>query len=227
MRITDQATKLSSILGYSSHTRVDALGFSGGIWVYWKVESVNVHPINHHGQYINMEISRVGEEPWYFTAVYASLDPTKRQELWKELEDFTTKHNKQWLIVGEFNDTRFSWERSSVSESSSRRSARFNDWINNMHLLEVEFSSPAHTWARGNSPETRRSARLDRAFYNGDWSLRFENARVRHLPAVQSDHCPILISPNGFAPLEAINRPFRFQVAWLTHECFQDFVLEN
>ncbi|XP_074287770.1 uncharacterized protein LOC141612921 [Silene latifolia] len=55
----------------------------------------------------------------------------------------------------------------------------------------------------------------------------FENAMVRHLPALASDHCPLLISPNGFAPLAAVNRPFRFQACWLTHEKFKEFIDKN
>lgn len=93
-----------------------------------------------------------------------------------------------------------------------------------MHLIEVEFAGAAHTWARGLTPETRQSGRLDRVLCNVEWGLRFENAKVKHLPAIGSDHCPILISPNGFAPLQSINRPFKFQAAWLTHEQFDKFV---
>lgn len=91
-------------------------------------------------------------------------------------------------------------------------------------LLEVEFSGPSHTWSRGKSPETWKSARLDRTLCNSEWSLLYETARVKHLPALQSDHCPLLISSNGFSPLNEVNRPFRFQAAWLTHENFKDFI---
>ncbi|KAL2926870.1 GTP-binding protein TypA/BipA-like protein [Bienertia sinuspersici] len=125
---------------------------------------------------------------------------------------------------GDFNDTRFTWERNSASDETNRRSARFNEWVESM---ELEFSGASHTWARGNSIETRRSARLDRALCNGEWALKFENAKVKHLPAVQSDHCPIIISPNGFAPLEYVNRPFRFQPDWMTHDHFDGFVNAN
>lgn len=93
-----------------------------------------------------------------------------------------------------------------------------------MELIELEFSGPSHTWACGLSEDTRKSARLDRSLCNADWSTRFSNASVKHLPAIQSDHCPLLISPNGFAPISALNKPFWFQAAWMTHEQFDDFV---
>ncbi|KAL2926259.1 putative RNA-directed DNA polymerase from transposon X-element [Bienertia sinuspersici] len=202
----EHAARVASILGFDGHTRVDAQGFSGGIWVYWHTEQVTIHPIIQD-PHITMEISRTGDVPWLFTAVYASPDPTKRQKLWNELKEFTAKHNQPWLIAGDFNETRFSWERSSYYPETS-----------------LEFAGASHTWARGNTPHTQKSARLDRAICNGEWSLRFEHAQVKHLPAIQSDHCPLLISPNGFSPLASIKRPFRFQAAWMSHEAFKDFV---
>ncbi|XP_021748569.1 uncharacterized protein LOC110714370 [Chenopodium quinoa] len=193
--------RFSSILGYSGHSRVDAMGFSGGIWVYWR--------------------------PEFVTAIYASPDPLKRRELWEDLKKFATSHNKPWMLAGDFNDTRFPSERNSSCFETTRRSEKFNAWIEDMDLLEVEFSGAAHTWARGLNPETRRSGRLDRALCNEHWALRFEKASMKHISAVYSDHCPIFISPNGFAPLQSLHRPFKFQASWLLHEKFQNFVKDK
>ena len=105
-----------------------------------------------------------------------------------------------------------------------RHSELFNECINDLQLLKIEFSGASHTWARGVSPETRQSRRLDRALCNGAWGMMFDRAQVRHFPGIQSDHSLILISPNGFVPVHDINRPFRFQATWLMHESFQQFV---
>ncbi|KAL2922450.1 Protein YABBY 2 [Bienertia sinuspersici] len=71
------------------------------------------------------------------------------------------------------------------------------------------------------------SARIDHVFCNSAWATRFDQASMKHLPTIQSDHCPLLISSNGFAPLSSINKPFRFQAAWMTHENFQEFIQSN
>lgn len=174
-----------------------------------------------------MDMKHVEVEPWYFIAIYASPDPNKRSDLWRELKDFAATHNKPWLLAGDFNDTRFAWERITNCAETSRRCNRFNEWVEDMGLLEVEFSGASHTWSRGNSAETWKIARLDRALCNSEWSLRFANAATKVLPAIQSDHSPILISPNGFTPIESINEPFRFEAAWLTHKKFNEFVSEK
>lgn len=59
----EQASRIASILGYTGHSRVDVMGFSGGIWVYWKQELVSVEPIIKQNQYITMNITRIGAMP--------------------------------------------------------------------------------------------------------------------------------------------------------------------
>ncbi|KAK9691696.1 hypothetical protein RND81_09G212700 [Saponaria officinalis] len=223
----EHAIKLGHILGYGGHSRINTIGFSGGIWIYWKIDIVTVNPVNEHQQFITIEISRNGELPWFFSVVYASPDPSNRRKLWAELENFARQNNRPWLLAGDFNETCSLNERHGGDVNMARRCERFNNWIENCDLIELAFTGVTHTWARGNSVETRQSARLDRALCNADWGTLFEDAMVRHLPAIQSDHCPLLISPNGFAPLNAVRRPFHFQACWLTHEKFQEFLNDN
>lgn len=75
--------------------------------------------------------------------------------------------------------------------------------------------------------DTYKAAKLDRALSNEDWRLRFVEGAVRNLPKVKSDHCPILISTTGFAPVPKAIKPFRFQAAWILHDRFEEFVYTN
>ncbi|XP_074318437.1 uncharacterized protein LOC141655247 [Silene latifolia] len=164
----DHAVKLGKIIGYDGHSRVNSIGFSGGIWLYWRRDVVTVNPVREHAQFITVEIARNGEFPWFFSAVYASPDPTNRRELWLELENFARTNNRPWIMAGDFNETRSLTERHGGDSNMARRCERFNDWIENCDLIELAFAGPSHTWARGNSVETRQSARLDRALCNAD-----------------------------------------------------------
>ncbi|XP_074277180.1 uncharacterized protein LOC141600825 [Silene latifolia] len=223
----DHAIRLRNIIGYDENARVNTTGFSGGIWLFWKTDIVSVTPIIEHQKFLTVEIARLGELPWFFSAVYASPDPTNRRELWTEFENFARNNNHPWMLARDFNETRTMEERHGGDQNMARRCDKFNNWIENCELIKLAFTGSSYTWARGNSIETRQSARLDRALCNSNWSTKFEDAIVRHLPAFQSNHCPLLISPNGFAPTHSINRPFRFQACWMKHENFTEFVEEN
>ncbi|XP_074300570.1 uncharacterized protein LOC141631847 [Silene latifolia] len=223
----ETAQRVCDQINFGGKTRVEAEGFSGGIWLFWKPEEVTVNHIIHHAQHITVEISSVGEIPWYYTAVYVSPDSTKREDLWRELENFALTHNRPWLTMGDFNDTRFMHERNGDSETMRRRCNRFNAWFESNNWIELDFSGPLYTWSRGNSASTRKWARLDRAICNSAWGIMFEEGSIRHPVQNQSDHCPIIVSTNGFAPIPGILRPFRFQAAWISHAKFSDFLLNN
>ncbi|KAK9714895.1 hypothetical protein RND81_06G128700 [Saponaria officinalis] len=100
----DHAVKIGKIIGYNGQSRrVDAIGFSGGIWLYWRPELVYITPVTEHPQYITIEVARRGELPWLFSAIYASPNPINRAALWSELDQFASSNNIPWLLAGDFN----------------------------------------------------------------------------------------------------------------------------
>ena len=224
----EQADKVCDRIGFSGKMRVDAQGFSGGIWMFWKAEEISVVTYGSHSQHLTVEIKKVGEDPWLFSAVYASPDSSLRRELWSELDNVKRNYNGPWLLAGDFNDTIAMSERNGVGNSEMQRRCRnFANWVEKNVLIDLGCSGPAHTWFRGNSIDTFKSARLDRGLVNANWRMRFTEGGVRNLPKASSDHCPILISNTGFAPIPSSLKPFRFQATWLRHEKFNDFVAKN
>ncbi|XP_074282616.1 uncharacterized protein LOC141607155 [Silene latifolia] len=165
--------------------------------------------------------------PWYFSAVYASLDNVKKEELWRDLEVFAQSHDKPWMAMGDFNDTRFLHERNGDGNTMRRRCHKFNSWLESNNWIDLDFSGPEYTWMRGHSNSTRKWARLDRAVCNSSWRIMFAEGSLRHLVQNQSDHCPIIMNTNGFAPIPKALRPFRFQAAWMNHNKFSDFINHN
>ena len=75
----------------------------------------------------------------------------------------------------------------------------------------TQHSGPRFTWSTGASLETKTFARLERALCNIQWSTEFTEARVMHLIQNQFNYSPLLISPNGFALISSMTKPFRFQ----------------
>ena len=224
----DQATSVCDRIGFSGKMRVDAQGFSGGIWMFWKAEDISVTAYGSNSQHLTVEIKKIGDEPWLFSAVYASPESNLRRALWDELDEIRRNYEGPWLLAGDFNDTVCMSERNGIDSSEMQRRCRnFANWVANNELIDLGFSGPAHTWFRGNSEETFKSARLDRGLVNEKWRLKFEEGGLRNLPKYSSDHCPILMSTTGFAPVERAIRPFRFQAAWLNHDKFHEFVHRN
>lgn len=146
----------------------------------------------------------------------------------ERVENAKRKFNGPWLLTGDFNETRSLSERQGTGGTEMQRRCRsFCDWMETNGLIDLGFSGPRHTWSRGETELTFKSARLDRFMANEDWTLQYEEATVKHLPKACSDHCPIILSTNGFAPIPTSLKPLRFQAAWITHDKFEEFMRAN
>lgn len=124
-----------------------------------------------------------------------------------------------WCSIGDYNFVLSDDEVFSKRKSDHHRSAGFTDWIFNQAMIDMGFEGSKFTWTRGLSTDTYKSARLDRGLCNLEWKDMFPEAKVIHLPIIQSDHAPLLIKLND-KKNSLCRGSFRFQAAWLTHEEF-------
>ncbi|KAL8161268.1 hypothetical protein V2J09_012757 [Rumex salicifolius] len=222
-----QADKFCDSIGFDGKTRAEAIGFRGGIWVFWRKSIVELKQIDIHQQVVSLEVERSNEDRWLFSAIYASPNPANREELWNRLLNLKSFVDCPWLLMGDFNETASLDERTGNSDGMRKRCDNFQSWIDGMKLIELGFSGPKFTWSRGRDPHTRTSARLDRGLCNIEWREAYLEASIRHLPMNQSDHAPLLLRSNGVSMRDPNNRPFRFQAAWMLHCEFQEFVAEH
>ncbi|KAF8390857.1 hypothetical protein HHK36_023156 [Tetracentron sinense] len=223
----EKAVSVISKLHFSGSFRVDAQGYSGGIWLLWKKELITVEVLSSNSQLIHTLIRHTHSEDWLFTAVYASPNPQIRTNLWNLLPQVAQLHDLAWLIAGDFNQIGSVIEKSGGAAVNFSRCQNFQSWVTSCRVVDLGFAGPSHTWTNMRSGLARVQERLDKAFANTSWRHMFPEALVRHLPPTHSDHCPVLIDSLGSPPPPPISRPFRFQVAWMTHRDFGKFVVDH
>jgi len=164
---------------------------------------------------------------WILTCVYASPQPQTREILWQKLLSLATEIQKPWLLAGDFNKTVSIEERNHGGAEIEQRCRQFKHWIDNTGLVDLGFSGPKFTWTRGLTQATRKEARLDRALCITAWRLYFPHGAVCHLIQAGSDHSPLFISTEGFMLPGTLSKPFRFQVAWVSHQQFEEVICTN
>ncbi|KAL8152326.1 hypothetical protein V2J09_010086 [Rumex salicifolius] len=195
----DRADKVCHAIGFDGVCRSKAIGFRGGIWILWRTSRVQLEEVDVHGQVVTK---------WLFSAIYASLAPQSREELWRRLLEFNNPEMFPWLLMGDFNETKNLEEPTGTSDEMRRRCSKFNSWIDEMCMMELGYSGARFTWSRGLDPETRTCARLDCGLCDLPWRSQFPDAAIRHLPAHQSDHSPLLLSLHGFENYKPTNKAF-------------------
>ncbi|KAA3464883.1 reverse transcriptase [Gossypium australe] len=206
-------------LGFNFSHRVEAVGFSGGIWVGWK-ESVRIQIIQNHPQFILLIVNEyVPNKKKFITFVYGSPNRSKRKILWEGLKSAMPPQSTPWILMGDFNAILDSEDKRSPS-TIGKRCKLFGNFVYSCGLQDLGFSGPKFTWQRGGT-----SVRLDRALANDAWMEAFPQCLMSNLPRIKSDR-PILLSTRTDMDL-ATGRPFRFLAGWTKHNNFSTFVKDK
>ncbi|KAL1151813.1 hypothetical protein V6Z11_A09G067300 [Gossypium hirsutum] len=162
----NQADNIIATLGFQFSHCVEAIGFSGGIWLGWW-DSVRLEVILWH-----LSTSH----PVFIAFVYGSPNRQRCQLLWSELKNSIPRGQSLWISIGLLR---------------GRRCPHFGDFITFVELHDLGFRGPPFTWHRGFLFE-----RLDRALGNEAWLRNFPDCMVTHLPKIKSDHRPLLLVLN-------------------------------
>ncbi|KAI9124767.1 hypothetical protein K1719_004094 [Acacia pycnantha] len=223
MEEKDECRGRSVEIGYATLVlgakRVEAEGFSGGIWILWELEGLVVDVLVKDKQFLHCKL-RLGGEEMVFTAVYASPNEHRRSRVWNLLHRIASETEEPWLLAGDFNDIKTPLEQRGGGRIRESRCNRFSSWIQDCSLIDMEANGPFFTW-RGPKWDglERVYRRLDRCLCNQKWQERFEDAEVSVILRLSSDHHPILVSLHG-EDKGFKERNFKFEAMWLMHDQF-------
>ena len=90
----DRTKAITDRLPLDGAIHTDTIGFSGGLWLLWDSELVEVQLLAKTEQEIHVEVQvRNSRLTWLFSAIYASLRSEERNILWENLTRVAELHN--------------------------------------------------------------------------------------------------------------------------------------
>ncbi|KAL8166154.1 hypothetical protein V2J09_007653 [Rumex salicifolius] len=218
-----QAQDVCTSLGFSDNFRVEAVGFSGGIWILWNSTITTVQIVKGYPHFIHSKIDSNGD--WFhLIVVYAPPMPTRRRQFWTDLEEVVATIHEPLFVGGDFNCILSIEERLGGSGGLSPDSNIFADIVGLQDLIDMGYAGSQFTWFRGNRENPGVAKRLDRIFSNVCGRLKWDRAMVRHLPATKSDHNPLYLMLDPVTSADQNRRPFRFEAMWFTHPNFMSLI---
>ena len=89
------------------------VGNSGGLISFWDHNCIGEVSNTVDRHFITtIGISKTSKQPWGFINVYAPQSAAEKQTLWAKLHDIISQDpNREWVVVGDFNEVRFKEER--------------------------------------------------------------------------------------------------------------------
>lgn len=168
----EHADTICKKIKFENWVRVEAVGFSGGIWVFW-TNDCEVEIFYTHPQFIVLKLKCSSDESWFLAVVYGNPNVGLRQKLWHALVLAKLRVESHLLVVRDFNAVVSDTEVNTQGPLTHSRNAGFQEWIFELGLIDLGFSGPMFTWVRGLHDHTFKGARLDRALCNFEWRSRF------------------------------------------------------
>lgn len=151
------------------------------------------------------------------TGVYGPNSSSKRRWFWPEMYDLSNLCEPNWIMGGDFNISRWSWEKSN-QKPPTKGMKNFNKFIESVELLDIPMQNGKYTWS-----SSRAKTLIDRFLITDSCIQKFGNPIVNRLPSITSDHFPIKLTlgKERWGPTS-----FKFSKFWLSHKSFEH-MLQN
>ncbi|XP_026383459.1 uncharacterized protein LOC113278956 [Papaver somniferum] len=195
---------------------LDSNGLSGGIIVVWNTNKVAVTETLLGDFSVSIRCHFLFENfNWLLTAVYGPVLNNEKNQFWAELRDIRTIWEDPWVLCGDFNATRFLYERSGRN-TNTRSMKKFASLVQHQHLMDLPLIGSHYTWSRNSS-----WSKIDRFLISSSWEDNYRRIEQSTLPKPFSDHHPIMFSTHneGWGPT-----PCRFEKMWLQDATILDLM---
>lgn len=149
---------------------------------------INIIILSHLGPHITAQVVQ-GSQSIVVTGIYASFDPIRRKDLWREL----SQHNQvcPWQVFGDFNIVSSQDEKLGGNPITFQEVYEFNQMIETNGLSDAGYTGNKFTWSNSRAGNAKILERMDRLLFSTNWMSSFIT-KVSHLDRNCSDHVPLL-----------------------------------
>ncbi|KAK5843415.1 hypothetical protein PVK06_005872 [Gossypium arboreum] len=146
---------------YTNGIDVRAEGSKGGLSLGWK-EGVYVMLRSYSKSHIDIEVMENSEEEcWHFIGFYGSPIEHKRKDSWNLLRQLKGNNKLPWLVMEDFNEILYSFEKSGGRLREERQMLAFREALEDCELNGLGFLGQWFTQERGRLPETHERVRFE------------------------------------------------------------------
>ncbi|XP_071680432.1 uncharacterized protein [Lolium perenne] len=220
-----QETKLTDVSSFLASSFLPAtlrsfvfkpsVGASGGILTAWDDGQLQLlqHSVSDFSITTTFS-SRADDLTFSIVNVYGPCHHDLKKDFLDSLNHDFAQLSGPAGILGDFNLIRTPREKSS-GNFNAVESSLFNEFINDLALIEIPLLDRQFTWSNQQDPPIM--ARLDRALVNQDWSFALPDSTLTSSARPSSDHVPLHLIASSRAPRSKV---FRMENSWLSHPSF-------
>ncbi|XP_040990938.1 uncharacterized protein LOC121238163 [Juglans microcarpa x Juglans regia] len=224
----NKVERIKNFLKMENSFIVECRGLSGGLTFLWKeeIDAVLESYTQHH---ISLKVKNsLDGKTWILTGFYGDPITAKRQGSWQLLRRLKPANDLGWLCVGDFNEIVSTNEKSGGMMRPCSQMESFREALEECEPSDIGFVGNKYTSSNNRYGAEFTIERLDRGLCNAIWTEWNPRAMVLSLTALNSDHCPLLISKdNPQQDISSHTKPFRYEVSWAQREACNKLITEE
>lgn len=198
-------------------------GRSGGIFICWNANVLNLNVIVASPRYIHALVKDVHANfEYYATVVYVYPQKYFQDSLWEEFSSLSPDY-KPWMLLGDFNNITCIQEKWGGIQSVNANLNKFVDFLNNKGLISLQDSGVPFTWTNKHNDDSLIFEILDRVVANSYWFELHSSYVLHNYPILGSDHNSMFLDII-VSPVNRRRKCFKFEVRWNLHPEFKQFV---
>ncbi|GAV87789.1 Exo_endo_phos domain-containing protein [Cephalotus follicularis] len=199
------------------HTSNHSVSLSGRVVVAWDPSYLSFVPDLVTEQAIHGHAIFNNNVCIHVSFVYGLCNREARKSLWGELSHCAdVNRNEPWVVLGDFNVTRYGNEHASCS-STTKAMLEFNNAVMAAELEDLMSTGCVYTWNNRRMGNGAIAKKLDRALGNWQWFKSLGDTYAQFHPPGISDHSPITIQ---MRVQQFRGRPFKFLNHWANDNRF-------
>ncbi|XP_016191761.1 uncharacterized protein LOC107632609 [Arachis ipaensis] len=200
-------------LGFDNIFCVESRGLSGGLCLFWK-SNINIDVYAWCDNFIKAQISTVNVNVWEGIFVYGHPDFKRRKELRNELTCVDNNLHVPRTFIGDFNDVIAQHEKVGLHPKSTSQIDTFRCFVDKNALMDLELQGTKYTWFSNPRNGFVTKERINRVLANWEWREAFQHATLSALPAISSDHMPLVLNVTSRG---IRTKCFKFEAFWADH----------
>lgn len=210
-------------LGFKNVFIVDRQGIGGGLALLWK-DDVDLNIRNFSNYHIDAWLE--GPLQTRMTLFYGSPHAPLRKFSWNLLRTLADMPANPWIVMGDFNEVCFSWERKSNRLKGEWQMKNFRKALQDSGLFDMGFRGVPYTFSNRRMGICETKARLDRAMVSADWFAKFPSSQITHVKTATSDH-DLLLMDFMEQHVRSSKKLFKFEPMWLRCSDFNETVCKS
>ncbi|XP_042962443.1 uncharacterized protein LOC122296709 [Carya illinoinensis] len=221
-----RAHGIAKTLNFNGCYVSEAVGRSGGLILLWKQKDLLELVIFSKHHFNVMVNDAYFNFKWLLTCFYGHPNSNLRKQAWSLLSSFKPG-DEGWGVIGDFNEILFNDEKVGGKPRNENLMCTFRNLLEEGNLLDLGWKRNKFTWCNCHEDESFTKERLDRAIANPRWRLNYSKVSVESLPAICSDHSPILLSCSfEWCSAYKYHFSFKYEANWNKKEGCSEIVSE-